>query len=135
MTQLELEAIIRHNQMLYYNGQEAISDEEFDALWEALEREYPNSALLTSVGEDTVNKNKTDKNNRKLCKTSDFAELFITSFYKSQVQGFLRFLHNFIQEENPYLPRCRSICHHRIRIPTDYRDRLLCRQEISQPVR
>ena len=58
MTQLELETIIRHNQMLYYNGQEAISDEEFDTLWENLEKEYPNSTLLTSVGEDTVNKDK-----------------------------------------------------------------------------
>ena len=58
MTQTELEAIIRHNQMLYYNGQEAISDEEFDKLWETLETEYPNSELLRVVGEDSVDSNK-----------------------------------------------------------------------------
>ena len=58
MTQLELEAIIRHNQMLYYNGQEAISDAEFDKLWEILETEYPNSELLKVVGEDSVDVNK-----------------------------------------------------------------------------
>lgn len=48
----ELEKLIKQNQYLYYNKEPVISDEEFDALWEELERLDPENALLARVGED-----------------------------------------------------------------------------------
>lgn len=48
----ELEALIRHHQELYYNGEPEISDEEFDALWDELASIDPENALLASVGAD-----------------------------------------------------------------------------------
>lgn len=48
----ELEGLIKQNQYLYYNKEPVISDEEFDALWEELERLDPENALLARVGED-----------------------------------------------------------------------------------
>ena len=47
-----LEQKIRHHQHLYYNGESEISDEEFDALWDELERLCPNSDVLKNVGKD-----------------------------------------------------------------------------------
>lgn len=54
MTQIELEEKIKHYQKAYYNGNEEISDAEFDELWETLESNYPNSPLLAGVGQDSV---------------------------------------------------------------------------------
>lgn len=48
----ELEARIRHHQDLYYNGEPEISDREFDALWDELQRIAPDSAVLRLVGRD-----------------------------------------------------------------------------------
>ncbi len=48
----ELEALIRHHQELYYNGEPEISDEEFDALWDELASIDPENALLVSIGAD-----------------------------------------------------------------------------------
>lgn len=48
----ELENLIRKNQELYYNSEPAISDEEFDALWNELEDIDPGNPLLRRIGED-----------------------------------------------------------------------------------
>lgn len=48
----ELEALIRHHQERYYNGEPEISDEEFDAFWDELASIDPGNALLASIGAD-----------------------------------------------------------------------------------
>jgi len=48
----ELEALITHNQALYYNGEPEISDEEFDALWDELASIDPGNPLFASIGAD-----------------------------------------------------------------------------------
>ena len=53
----ELEKKILEYQKSYYDGNQKISDSEFDKLWSELEEKYPNSVLLSKVGSDTV-KNK-----------------------------------------------------------------------------
>ena len=50
----ELEEEIRHHQDLYYNGHPAISDAEFDALWDELTTLKPDSPVLTQVGQDAA---------------------------------------------------------------------------------
>ena len=50
----ELEKEIRHHQDLYYNGHPAISDAEFDALWDELTTLKPDSPVLTQVGQDAA---------------------------------------------------------------------------------
>jgi DNA ligase (NAD+) len=59
ITQNELENLIKLHQDLYYNdkasgngNEKAITDSEFDALWDMLKAEYPDSALLKKVGKD-----------------------------------------------------------------------------------
>lgn len=54
MNQKELESIILKYQEAYYNGNELISDAEFDKLWYTLQNSYPDSYLLKKVGQDTV---------------------------------------------------------------------------------
>lgn len=51
----ELEKTIVKYQDAYYNGEKPlVSDEEFDALWDELKKNYPNSPLLTKkVGADS----------------------------------------------------------------------------------
>ena len=53
----DLEKKILEYQKSYYDGNQKISDAEFDRLWSELEEKYPNSVLLSKVGSDTV-KNK-----------------------------------------------------------------------------
>ncbi len=48
----ELEALIRHHQECYYNGEPEISDAEFDLLWDELRRIAPERAVLSDVGVD-----------------------------------------------------------------------------------
>lgn len=48
----ELEHLITGYQDLYYNAEPAVSDEEFDALWEELKSLDPENPLLTRVGRD-----------------------------------------------------------------------------------
>lgn len=48
----ELEGLIRHHQGLYYNGESAITDEEFDSLWDELAALDPENALFSAIGED-----------------------------------------------------------------------------------
>jgi DNA ligase (NAD+) len=50
----ELEKQISHHQELYYNGHPAISDAEFDALWDELSSLRPDSPVLARVGKDGV---------------------------------------------------------------------------------
>ena len=54
MEQKDLEQLIVKYQEAYYNGNELISDAEFDKLWDELKVNYPNSTLLNRVGSDTV---------------------------------------------------------------------------------
>lgn len=49
--QKQLENIIKFHQEKYYNDEPEISDAEFDELWDELRIKYPNSELLTKVGE------------------------------------------------------------------------------------
>ena len=48
----QLEDAIRHHQTLYYNGDPAISDVEFDALWDELKSLNPDSPMLSAIGAD-----------------------------------------------------------------------------------
>jgi DNA ligase (NAD+) len=48
----ELENLISGYQDLYYNAEPAVSDEEFDALWEELKSLDPDNPLLNRVGRD-----------------------------------------------------------------------------------
>ena len=48
----ELEKAIKDAQDAYYNGVPLMSDTEFDALWDKLKKEQPDSELLQKVGED-----------------------------------------------------------------------------------
>ena len=48
----ELEEQISRHQDLYYNGHPAISDAEFDSLWDELVALRPGSSVLTRVGKD-----------------------------------------------------------------------------------
>lgn len=48
----ELETLIARYQDLYYNAEPAVSDEEFDALWEELKSLDPENPLLSRVGRD-----------------------------------------------------------------------------------
>jgi DNA ligase (NAD+) len=50
----ELEQQISHHQDLYYNGHPAISDAEFDTLWDELSTLRPDSPVLAKVGKDAV---------------------------------------------------------------------------------
>jgi len=51
MNQKQLEEIIKYHQEKYYNDEPEISDAEFDEYWDELKVKYPNSELLTKVGE------------------------------------------------------------------------------------
>ncbi|MBU8914323.1 MAG: NAD-dependent DNA ligase LigA [Spirochaetales bacterium] len=48
----ELEALVRHHQECYYNGEPEISDAEFDLLWDELRRIAPERAVFSDVGVD-----------------------------------------------------------------------------------
>lgn len=50
----KLEKAIKEAQDFYYNGTPLMSDVEFDALWDKLKREQPDSELLKKVGEDHI---------------------------------------------------------------------------------
>ena len=52
---MKLEEKIKYHQDKYYNGEAEITDFEFDALWNQLKKENPNSKLLKSVGETSWN--------------------------------------------------------------------------------
>lgn len=52
MTQIELEIKIKNAQDAYYNHESVMSDIEFDALWDELKTNYPDSELLKQVGSD-----------------------------------------------------------------------------------
>ena len=52
MNQKELETKIKEAQVTYYNGSPIMSDVEFDALWDELKTNYPDSELLKEVGSD-----------------------------------------------------------------------------------
>ena len=53
MNQQELEKTLRSAQDAYYNGSEPVmSDLEYDALWDELKTNYPESLLLKEVGSD-----------------------------------------------------------------------------------
>jgi len=49
----ELENLIRTHQALYYNGEPAISDEEFDSMWDELAAIDPENDLFSAIGEDS----------------------------------------------------------------------------------
>lgn len=49
----KLEEKIMDAQDAYYNEQPIMSDEEFDALWDKLKKENPNSIIFRKVGEDS----------------------------------------------------------------------------------
>jgi len=51
MTNLEIK--IAEAQDAYYNGSPIMTDEEFDALWDKLQKEQPNSSLFAGIGEDS----------------------------------------------------------------------------------
>ncbi len=51
MNQNQLEKIISYHQEKYYNQEPEISDKEFDLLWDELERTFPDSTLLSVVGD------------------------------------------------------------------------------------
>ena len=51
MTDLEIK--ITEAQDAYYNGDPIMTDEEFDALWDKLQKEQPNSSLFAEIGEDS----------------------------------------------------------------------------------
>lgn len=48
-----LEEEIKRHQNLYYNETPEITDEEFDALWDTLKENYPDSVLLMGVGTES----------------------------------------------------------------------------------
>jgi len=50
MTDLEIKIV--EAQDAYYNEEPIMSDEEFDALWDKLKKEQPNSSLFAKIGED-----------------------------------------------------------------------------------
>lgn len=52
MNQKDLETKIKEAQDAYYNGSPIMSDVEFDALWDELKTNYPDSELLKEVGSD-----------------------------------------------------------------------------------
>lgn len=52
MNQKELENKIKEAQDAYYNDSSVMSDVEFDALWDELKTNYPDSELLKEVGTD-----------------------------------------------------------------------------------
>ena len=52
---VELTRLIKKYQDSYYNGEAEISDAEFDALWDELQRLAPDSAVLKKVGADSGN--------------------------------------------------------------------------------
>ena len=52
MNQKELENKIKEAQKEYYAGHPALSDAEFDKLWDDLKNLYPDSELLSEVGSD-----------------------------------------------------------------------------------
>lgn len=52
----ELEALVRHHQERYYNGESEISDAEFDLLWDELRRIAPQSAVFRGVGVDRTDR-------------------------------------------------------------------------------
>lgn len=54
MNQKDLEELIIKYQKAYYDGDELISDTEFDKLWLKLQTLYPDSYLLKEVGRDTI---------------------------------------------------------------------------------
>lgn len=54
----DLEKKILKYQKSYYDGNQEISDSEFDQLWNELEKNYPDSVLLKKVGSDTVKNGK-----------------------------------------------------------------------------
>ena len=51
---LELEALIKLHQNLYYNGTPKISDEAFDLLWDELKLLDPNNIIFSNVGKDAT---------------------------------------------------------------------------------
>lgn len=51
MTDLEIK--ISEAQDAYYNGTPIMTDEEFDVLWDKLQKEQPNSSLFNAIGEDS----------------------------------------------------------------------------------
>ena len=54
MTKTELENKIKTAQDAYYNDSPIMSDIEFDALWDELKKNYPDSILLNEVGVDHI---------------------------------------------------------------------------------
>ena len=52
MNQKELENKIKEAQKEYYAGRPALSDAEFDKLWDDLKNLFPDSELLSEVGSD-----------------------------------------------------------------------------------
>ncbi|MDR2303461.1 MAG: NAD-dependent DNA ligase LigA [Treponema sp.] len=50
----ELEKLIKKYQDSYYNGEQEITDAEFDALWDELKKLDPGNSILKKVGEDSA---------------------------------------------------------------------------------
>jgi DNA ligase (NAD+) len=53
MTISELEKLIQYHQQRYYDGNEEISDQQFDLLWNELMEKDPDNPILHSVGKDS----------------------------------------------------------------------------------
>ena len=51
----ELEKLIKKYQKSYYNGEAEISDAEFDSLWDELKEKDPSNKILSAVGADSGN--------------------------------------------------------------------------------